>query len=150
MRTRISPDLVNLFSVAVLILGVVVIGVVLILLVRLERGLLGLVAAGAVVALLLYWLREFRRMVKRELGVKNLIKKRWNYDLRVTSEDITFISEVPGHPERVDALVVERILRINGGENFDKEITLPAEAEVTEKAYGNGVLRVKLRKIFGR
>lgn len=148
MQTRTRPDVLNLVSTAVLILAVVVAGVVLVLLVRLERGLFGIVLAGVAIALMGYWLREFRRMAKRELGVRNPPKKEWNYDLRVGKGEITFISEVPGPAEAVDALVVERILRVKGGDNFEKEIGIHAEAEIIAKSYVNGVLHLKLRKIL--
>jgi len=146
-RTRLKTDLTEVISVAVLIIGVVVVGVIIVLLVRIQRGLLGIVIGGVAAALLVYWLREFRKMATKELFPRSLPKKEWTYELLEDSEEMTFVAEVPGPEENVSVKVHEHSLTIKGGNNFEKKVTLPTNSEAVQTSYVNGVLNVKLRKL---
>lgn len=146
-RTRLKTDISDIISIAVLIIGVVVVGIILTLLVRLQRGLLGIIPGALAVTLLVYWLREFRRMARKELLPRNIPKKQWTYELVEGGEEITLVAEVPGPEESVDAKVYERRLKIKGGNNFEKEVALPINSEILQTSYVNGVLHVRLRKV---
>ena len=146
-RTRLKTDITDIISVAVLIIGIVVVGVILTLVVRIQRGLLGIILGGLAVGLLAYWLREFRKMARKELFPRSLPKKQWSYELLDSGAEMTLVGEVPGPEENVNATVNERRLTVKGGNNFEKEVTLPTNSEILDTSYVNGVLHIKLRKL---
>ncbi|MGQ9718583.1 MAG: Hsp20/alpha crystallin family protein [Nitrososphaerales archaeon] len=141
-RVDVRDDL----SLAILLIGIVVIGLILMLIVRVQRGLLGLVLAGLTVVLLVYWLREFRRAVKKELIPETPSKRaEWTYELIEDEDEITILGEVPGPEDQVKVEIVDGKLEIKSV-NFQKVVKLLQDVSIISKSYINGVLNVRLRK----
>ena len=61
-----SNDLAQIGSMFTLVIGIFLMGLLLLFLIRIQRGLLGLVLAGVAVILMIYWMREIRQLVKKE------------------------------------------------------------------------------------
>jgi len=134
-------------SLTILVIGVLVIGILLVFMIRIQRGLLGVILAGVATALLLYWLREIRRTVKKEwLGETPPSKSEWTYDLVDRGAEIAVIAEVPGPEDQISVKIVDHSLEIRGGENFFQQVKLPKDVEAPETTYNNGVLQVILKR----
>ncbi|MCX8191740.1 MAG: Hsp20/alpha crystallin family protein, partial [Nitrososphaerales archaeon] len=128
------------------ILGIFIIGIILAIMARVERGLWGVVLAGLTGAILIYWLREVVKMVKSEWGKQVVIREEWRYDIIDESNGLTVVAEVPGPEGEVKVRVIDRELEIKGGNNFKKTFKLNGDMEISQITYVNGVLQVKLRK----
>lgn len=132
------------------ILSLVVIGMIVTLLIRVQRGLLGFILATLAMALLVYWLKEFRKTVKDELlPAMSPSKAEWVYDVVDHGSEMRVIAEVPGPESEVKASLVDHNLEILGGQGFRKLVKLLDEVEITEITYRNGVLQVKLKTRTG-
>jgi len=133
-------------SFAILIVGIVAIGIILILLIRIQRGLLGIILAVVAAFLLAYWLREIRRTMNDEwIPTSKPKPSAWTYDLLRRDSGITFVAEVPGPVSEVTTRLTGNILEVMGGQNFYKSISLPSEMKETKMTYRNGVLEVKMK-----
>ena len=133
-------------SFAILIVGIVAIGIILILLIRIQRGLLGIILAVVAAFLLAYWLREIRRTMKDEwIPISKPKPSAWTYDLLKRGSEITFVAEVPGPESEVTTRLTGNILEVMSGQNFYKRISLPSEMEETKMTYRNGVLEVRMK-----
>ena len=75
-------------------------------------------------------------------------KKMWVYDIIDSQDGITFVAEVPGPEDQVRVELIDRTLKIQGGQEFAREVRLPKAAEIIESRYVNGVLNVRLKKIW--
>lgn|GEM_PF-973572 len=158
---RESLDEASLF---ILIIGVALAGIILGLLVRFERGIVGLLVAGAAIGLLAYWLMEIRKaaggevkveIARQEAPSRTLMEQRppkarkpegWTYDLIDEGEQMTLIAEVPSPTEKIRVTQSERTLQIVSGQDFDQVVELPENAEVLKATYKNRVLQIVLRK----
>ncbi|WP_309492539.1 Hsp20/alpha crystallin family protein [Candidatus Hecatella orcuttiae] len=142
-----KPPNEDLISAAILLLGLIVIGFLLILIIRVQRGLLGIVLAGLAVFLLVYWLRELRKTVKEEwLAVPVQQQVEWAYDLIDRDSELILVAEVPGPEDQVKVKLEGRVLEIAGGHGFHKRVKLPRNVEKPETTYNYGVLEVRLKK----
>ena len=147
-RKRQGQQLPELMSTAVLIIGLIVIGLILILIIRIQRGLLGVILAALAAVLLVYWLREVRKSVKKELLPSVPSKPaEWTYDILQQDNKMTLVAEVPGPESQVKVILDERALNSYGGQGFFKKIDLSEDVEIEDTAYQNGVLQVRLKKM---
>lgn len=142
-----KTDIADEISLAITILGLIVIGLILMLLIRIQRGLLGFILAVLAMALLIYWLREVRKKVKEELlPTVPPSKTEWVYDIIDHVAEVTVVAEVPGPESEVKANLMNHNLEISGGQSFRKLVSLPEEVEIVETTYLHGILQVKLKK----
>ncbi|MEM4297739.1 MAG: Hsp20/alpha crystallin family protein [Nitrososphaerota archaeon] len=137
----------ELYSLGLLVIGILVISAVLMILVRIQRGLLGFVLAGITILLIAYWLNEIRKTIKSEMTPSIAKSKKWVYDIIDEQDSITFVAEVPGPEDQIKVELQERTLKICGGQEFVREVKLPKPAEIIESKYLNGVLNIRLRKV---
>ncbi|MFQ5710417.1 MAG: Hsp20/alpha crystallin family protein [Candidatus Geothermarchaeales archaeon] len=141
-----DADALRAVSIAVLIIGLIVIGLLLRLIIREQRGLLGILLAGVTVAMLVYWLREARRTVREELKPIAAPQESWVYEIHEEEEAVTLIAQVPGPEEQVKVKLLDDGLEIRGGGNFYKRLSLPSRVESHTVAYRHGVLEVRMKK----
>jgi len=147
---RTKTETTDMISFAITILSLVVIGTIVTLLIRVQRGLLGFILATLALALLIYWLKEFRKTVKKELlPVISHSESEWVYDVVDHGSEMKMIAKVPGPESEVKASLVDHNLEILGGQGFRKIVKLLEEVEITDTTYRNGVLQVKLKKKTG-
>lgn len=127
------------------ILGVsVAIAVTLLILIfKVKGGLLGVILGSIIVLALIYWVREFKRVLDAQKTIAE--EHEWLYDLIEEGENITFVAKVPGPPEEVKVKFADGVLEIKGGGNFFRRVEISRDAKLVEKSYVNGVLRLKLR-----
>ncbi|MCL5317852.1 MAG: Hsp20/alpha crystallin family protein [Thaumarchaeota archaeon] len=137
--------LADVVSMFILVAGVFLVGVLLLFLVKVQRGLLGLILAGLAAALVVYWLREIRQMMKKELGPGQTAKK-WNYDILEGKDNVTFVAEVPGPIEDIKVELRDGSLTIFGGDGFKKKVSIPKGLSLIDISYVNGVLNVRLSR----
>ncbi|MEM3736740.1 MAG: Hsp20/alpha crystallin family protein [Candidatus Bathyarchaeia archaeon] len=147
MKRKPLGTIEETISLAVLVIGLLVIGILLAFIVRFQRGLLGVILAVAAALLLFYWLRELRKTAKKEwLPEAPPSKAEWTYDLVDRGAEIAVIAEVPGPEEQISINIINRTLEIRGGGNFYRQIKLPEEVGEAETTYHNGVLQVILKR----
>ena len=133
-----------------IIVGLIFAGIVIILLAKFQRGMIGIVLAIAASLLLLYWIKVFRRTVRNSLGISSPpSKKELMFDIINESTSITVVAEVPGPEDNVKVDVNELTLNITGGMNFKKSLKMETRTEINSVTYVNGVLTVKLKKLNG-
>jgi len=147
IRRESKTQLAELLNYVVLIVGILVIGVVLVLLIRVQRGLLGIVLAAIAVGLLVYWINEVRKTIKRELSIPitpNTMK--WSPDIVYHGDEIIVVGRVPGPEEKVEVKFKHGVLEVRGGQNFHEFVTLQEHFRVEEVNYLNCVLQVRLTK----
>lgn len=127
----------------VLIVGMLVIAVVLMLLVRVQRGVLGIVLGAIAVGLLVYWISELRKTVKKEFSVPSA---KWSPDILHQGDEIIVVGVVPGPEKKVKVEFRNGILEVRGGQRFHEFVTLGEHLKVEETKYVNRVLQVRLGK----
>lgn len=136
----------DIASTLLLVIGIVVIGAVLAIILRVQRGLIGVLLAGVAVGLLAYWLREIRRVIQAERPQIKPRQPEWTYDILDGQEEIAVVAEVPGPEDQVRVTLQGSRLEIHGGNNFRKDLQLPSAVDLAAITYRNGVLNVRLRK----
>jgi len=129
----------------ILILGLIAIAVVLTLLIRVQRGLLGIVLGAIAVALLAYWISELRKIVKKEFSLPTA-RTKWAPDLLDKEDEIVLVGMVPGPESCVKAEFRDGVLEIQGGQGFHESVTLRQALRIKEMKYANRVLQVRLTK----
>ncbi len=140
-----TNDFAEFASMLVFIVGLFMTGVLLMFLLRAQRGLLGIVLAGIATALVIYWIREIKTIVRREFEPIKTSKK-WTYDILENNDIITVVAEVPGPTEEVKVELKQRVLVIFGGQKFRKKVSLPKGLRLIDKSHVNGILNVRLSK----
>jgi len=146
VKRTFTIDVGSATSLALLVVGILIIGIVTLLAIRTQRGLLGLVLAGLAAALVVYWLREGRRTVMKELRAKGQAEP-WTYDLIEEGEQGRLVAKVPGPESRVKVKVSGHALEIRGGDRFREVVSLARRVEVIATTYVNGVLQVRFKKL---
>jgi HSP20 family molecular chaperone IbpA len=147
---RRSPrGMADVASMFISVFGIFLIAVLLIFLVRIQRGLLGIVLAGVAVVLIIYWMREIRNIFRGEFQTFQSSKKKWTYDVLEGTDLITVVAEVPGPSDQVKIKLNKRSITIFGGDKFQKKISIPKGISLIDKSYVNGVLNVRLSKSGG-
>ncbi|MEM3063181.1 MAG: hypothetical protein QW303_06540, partial [Nitrososphaerota archaeon] len=119
VKMRIKEDMADMIPLIVIIIGLVAIGIIAILLIRFQRGLLGFILTALAVTLLIFWLKEIQKTIKEELA-QPLSKTKWIYDVIDYGTEITIIAEVPGPENKVKVNLIDHDLEIFGGQGFRK------------------------------
>jgi hypothetical protein len=145
-KKRRDPELTDTANILTILVGVVVIAIILALLVRLQRGLLGIILGSLAAILAIYWIMELRKTLKRELRIKPFETKGWSPDIMEDRNEILIVGKVPGPEDKIDIQLRENFLEVKGGLDFREVIKLPARAVSFNAAYNNGILEVRLRK----
>lgn len=145
-KKRRDPELTDTANILTILVGVVVIAIILALLVRLQRGLLGIILGSLAAILALYWIMELRKTLKRELRIKPFETKGWGPDIIEDRNEILIVGKVPGPEDKINIQLRENFLEVKGGLDFREVIKLPARAVSFNVAYNNGILEVRLRK----
>lgn len=105
------------------------------------------VAAGLVI----YWVRELYKMSRADMPKKvpkEQEQKDWVYDLIENTDGMVFVAEVPGPEDQINVRLASGVLRIKGGQNFNKDVQLSTpEMGISDYKYRNGVLTIKMQKI---
>ncbi|MCW3975565.1 MAG: hypothetical protein NWE86_04910 [Candidatus Bathyarchaeota archaeon] len=150
----------DLFSFLTTVFGITVIGIVVTLLVRLQRGFFGLILSGIAVVLLAYWLKELRVFLKNKPNIfgASSIKISWNkdassvqekkddswsYDIFDDADEKVLVARVPGPEERIKVRSKKNKLQIFGGQGFSKVLIMPDNIEINSFSFKNGVLLVR-------
>ena len=134
-----------------LILGILAILLLLILfslMLRLGRGILGLILIGIIVLLGLYWFKEVRKALKT-------YRPKIEYPLELVEDGDLLIltAQVPGPEEEVSVKILGRKLLIRGGRGFKKTVKLPYPVRILKRSYVNGILHlqfIKEQKVVNR
>ena len=134
-----------------LILGILAILLLLILfslMLRLGRGILGLILIGIIVLLGLYWFKEVRKALKT-------YRPKIEYPLELVEDaDLLILTaQVPGPEEEVSVKILGRKLLIRGGRGFKKTVKLPYPVRILKRSYINGILHlqfIKEQKVVNR
>lgn len=148
MRQRQRVEVSDFIFYAILLIGIIAVGVILMTFVKV-KGLLGPVFGIAALVLLVYWFREFKRTAKEELlPAARSPSRGWTYDVIKDEYGITVVAWVPGPEEQVRVQLAGRALKIRGGSGFQKTVDLPEKTEITNMTYVNGILNVRLRKLI--
>lgn len=142
-RGREIGDAINIITIFV---GLIVVGVILTLLVRFQRGLLGIVLGGLAVALVIYWVLEIRKTLKTEFKVREIESGEWAPDIIENKDEIVIVGKVPGPREKIKVLLEENFLEVKGGLGFRKVVKLSSRIVSFNTSYTNGVLEVRLKK----
>ncbi|MBS7622581.1 Hsp20/alpha crystallin family protein [Candidatus Bathyarchaeota archaeon] len=144
-KRRRGPE-VDSADVAAVLIGIVAIAIVLALLVRLQRGLLGIILGSIAVILAVYWILDLRRTLRRELRIRLSETRGWNHDIIEDGAEILVVGRVPGPHEKIEVLVRDDLLEVKGSRHFRELIKLPAKASILGTVYNNGVLEIRLKK----
>jgi len=145
-RRRRGPDLTETANILTLIVGVIVIALILGLLVRFQRGLLGIILGSLAATLAVYWILEFRKVVKKDSGTKPFEAKEWTPDIIEGEAEILVVGKVPGPEEKIRVILHDNLLEVKASLNFRELIRLPTKAVSFNTLYNNGVLEVRLKK----
>jgi len=125
-----------------LILGILATLLLLILfslMLRLGRGVLGLILIGVIVLLGVYWFKEVKKALKT-------YRPRIEYPLELVEDGdlLTLTAQVPGPEEEVSIKISGRKLLIRGGRGFKRIVKLPYPVKVLKRSYVNGILHLEL------
>jgi len=142
-----SKDLTQVGSMFTLIIGIFLMGLLLLFLIRVQRGLLGLVLVGVAAILMIYWMREIRQLVKKEFQATKSPKKTWTCDVFEADTKVTVVAEVPGPVEDVKVDLKTKSLSIIGGGSFKQKIKIPKGLALINTSYINGILTVNLKRL---
>ncbi len=126
-------------KLALVMLGILGAIIVFALLMRFQRGLLGLALTAIILLLGFYWFRELRKAVKSYRAYE-----RFPFELVEEGGMIVLTAQVPGPESEVSVQVLGKKLLVRGGRGFKKAIKLPYPAVLLSSSYVNGVLHVKL------
>jgi HSP20 family protein len=119
---------------------------------RLDRSYVGFLLLAVTSSLMIYWLREFKRLINFQISENtptNIEEKNWIYDLIQGDHETIFVAEVPGPEDQIDVRVRQGILHIKAGHNFSKDILLKSTSDMTisDCKYTNGVLTLKIQML---
>ena len=134
-----------------LILGILATLLLLILfslMLRLGRGILGLILIGIIVLLGLYWFKEVRKALKTYRP-----KIEYPLELVENGDLLILTAQVPGPEEEVSVKILGRKLLIRGGRGFKKTVKLPYPVRILKRSYVNGILHlqfIKEQKVVNR
>ena len=134
-----------------LILGILATLLLLILfslMLRLGRGILGLILIGIIVLLGLYWFKEVRKALKTYRP-----KIEYPLELVENGDLLILTAQVPGPEEEVSVKILGRKLLIRGGRGFKKTVKLPYPVKILKRSYINGILHlqfIKEQKVVNR
>ena len=109
------------------------------MLLRVQRGLLGLILTAILVVLGFYWFKEIRKALEQGGRTRE-------YPLEISEEDdmISLTAQVPGPESEVSFEVNGNKLLLRGGMGFKRVVRLPYRVRVLSSSYINGILHIKL------
>lgn len=136
-----------MISVLVFIVGIFLMGMLMLFLVRIQRGLIGLLLAGVATILMIYWMREIKQLAKQEFKTAKSMKKKWTYDIIESDSTVKVIAEVPGPVEEVKVDYKNKSISIFGGAKFKKKVSLPKDLSLIGTSYLNGILTIDLQRL---
>jgi HSP20 family molecular chaperone IbpA len=134
------------------LLGLLFLGIMYVLIARINQGYSGFILLSGAAVVLLYWVRELKRRVKEEdpsvIG-REIDTKDWVYDLITNKDEMVFVAEVPGPEEQIDVTLTGGSLHVKSGQNFNKTIPLDRaeEMNISDFRYRNGILTLKIRTV---
>ncbi len=153
-----TDDFISFLTV---IFGLLIIGIMATLLVRLQRGFLGLILTGIAIAILSFWLKELRsflrnkpvfgesiiRITWEKISPSKEEKKSdaWPYDIFDEGREKVLVARVPGPEKKIKIRSKDHKLKIIGGGGFSKVLIMPEKISISKITYRNGVLQVKFR-----
>lgn len=134
------------------LLGLLFLGIMYVLIARINQGYSGFLLLSGAAVVLLYWVRELKRSVKEEdpsVIAREIDTKDWVYDLITNKDEMVFVAEVPGPEEQIDVTLTGGSLHVKSGQNFDKTIPLDRaeEMNISDLRYRNGILTLKIRTV---
>jgi HSP20 family protein len=134
------------------LLSLLFLGVMYILITRINQGYSGFLLVSAASVLMIYWVRELKRTVKDEDSKPlpgDVDTKDWVYDLIKNKNEMVFVAEVPGPEEQIDIRLTIGTLHVKSGQNFAKIIPLDLteEMNISDFKYRNGILTIKINKV---
>lgn len=90
---------------------------------------------------------ELKRTFKQSTNPFDNQGRKWTYDLISSSDEITFVAEVPSPDTNVSVELNKGKLKVKSSRDFAKEIELADPVELVGLTCVNGILNVRLRKI---
>jgi len=134
------------------LLGLLFLGIMYVLIARINQGYSGFLLLSGAAVVLLYWVRELKRSVKEEdpsVIAREIDTKDWVYDLITNKDEMVFVAEIPGPEEQIDVTLTRGSLHVKSGQNFDKTIPLDRaeEMNISDFRYRNGILTLKIRTV---
>lgn len=125
----------------VTVLLIVVMVSLLILTIRIQRGVLGIMLMVLAALIFFYWFKEVRKLLRKSE------RKEFIYEVIEEDGSVTVIAQVPGPEWSVKALSLGRKIIIEGGGGFKKTLILRSKVKLVTSIYKNGILTIKLEKL---
>ena len=124
-------------GVILLMIGLLALAILL----RLQRGLLGLILTGILIILGIYWFKEIKKVFEGAKASKE-------YPLEVSEYDdvISLTAQVPGPENEVSFEILGNKILLRGGMGFRRAVKLPYKVKVLSSSYINGILHLRLIK----
>ena len=130
-----------------LVAGIAMLGTIVVVVTRFQKGLLALALSALAGGLLIFWLFELKRTFGQSTSPFDNQGKKWTYDLISSTDEITFVAEVPGPDNNVSVELKKGKLKVKSSGDFTKEIEFADAVELVGSTCVNGILNVRLRKI---
>ena len=112
---------------------IIILGFIILLISRFQRGIIGIVLVIIAVLFFVYWIKEFRKTISKTLNLPiPPIKKEFIFDLIEDKDITTIIADVPGPKTQIKVDIKDTSLHIVGGMNFKKEIDIGNNKEIGE------------------
>jgi len=111
------------------------------ILLRFQRGLLGLILTGILIILGIYWFKEIKKAFEGAKAPRE-------YPLEISEYDdvISLTAQVPGPESEVSFEILGNKILLRGGMGFKKAVKLPYKVKVLSSSYINGILHLRLIK----
>ncbi|MCW4032425.1 MAG: hypothetical protein NWF08_03425 [Candidatus Bathyarchaeota archaeon] len=147
-----NNQLNEIISFLMFVFGVLLIGGIITLFIRLQRGFIGIILSGIAFLVLIFWIKEMKGFFSEEkylLGKsnsKNELEESWLYDLFEENNEKILIAKVPGPKKAIKVKSLNNKLEILGGQKFFKVLTMPKKISINSIEYKNGVLQVRFNE----
>ena len=144
-KQKVNYDVI--LNSVLLVAGIAMLGTIVVVVTRFQKGLLALALSALAGGLLIFWLFELKRTFGQSTSPFDNQGKKWTYDLISSTDEITFVAEVPGPDNNVSVELKKGKLKVKSSGDFTKEIELADAVELVGSTCVNGILNVRLRKI---
>ena len=134
------------------VFGILLIGGIIALFIRLQRGFIGIILSGIALLVLVFWIREMKGFFSEEKYLlkksesKNESEESWLYDLFEENNEKILVAKVPGPKKVIKVKSKNNRLEILGGRKFFKVLTMPKKISINRIEYKNGVLQVRFKE----
>lgn len=145
-REKVKDNNYEVLKDLTLILFLIIGLTLLIVSLRLFRGIVGLIVGSLMLGLLAYWFMEIRKTASSKTFKVNKTTS-WLCDVIDEGEVLKVIAEVPGPEQKVKVKLVKNnklLIKSIGG--FKKTVNLGYKVKVKDVSYSNGILNVTLKK----